>query len=120
WPDDTVAFDTSLNTVVRKVRIALGDDADCPRYIETIPRRGYRFVGGIVSQADDALRELTDADVPSDSAARQSGVPGSPPIVEASRHLPLKWSTKIALASILLLSTAVAAGVLGRHVLSFA
>ena len=73
WPADTVAFDVSLNTVVRKVRIALGDDADRPRYIETIPRRGYRFIGGIVSHADDSLRELKDDDVPSTSAAGVGG-----------------------------------------------
>jgi TolB-like protein/DNA-binding winged helix-turn-helix (wHTH) protein len=120
WPADTVAFDVSLNTVVRKVRIALGDDADHPRYIETIPRRGYRFIGKIVSQADDSLRELKDADVPSGSAASESGAPGTPPIAEAVRHSPLTWSTKIALASILVLSAAVAAGFLGRHLLSFA
>ena len=120
WPADTVAFDVSLNTVVRKVRIALGDDADHPRYIETIPRRGYRFIGGIVSQADDSLRELKDADVPSGSAASDSGVPGTPPIAEAFRHSPLTWSTKVALAAILVLSAAVAAAFLGRHVLSFA
>jgi TolB-like protein/DNA-binding winged helix-turn-helix (wHTH) protein len=120
WPADTVAFDVSLNTVVRKVRIALGDDAERPRYIETIPRRGYRFIGSVVSQADRSLRELKDADVPSGSAASESGVPGTPPIAEAFRHSPSTWSTKIALASILVLSAAVAAALLGRHVLSFA
>jgi len=120
WPADAVAFDVSLNTVVRKVRIALGDDADRPRYIETIPRRGYRFIGRIVSQADDALRELKDADVPSGSAASASGVPGASPIAKDVRHSRLTWSTTIALSWILLLAAAVAAAVLGRHVLSFA
>jgi TolB-like protein/DNA-binding winged helix-turn-helix (wHTH) protein len=119
WPADTVAFDVSLNTVVRKVRIALGDDADRPRYIETIPRRGYRFIGRIVSEADDSLRELKDADAPSGSAASASEVPGTPPIADAVRHSPWTWSTTIALASILVLAAAVA-GSLGRHVLSFA
>jgi DNA-binding winged helix-turn-helix (wHTH) protein len=45
WPADTfVDFDHSINAVVNKLREALGDLADSPRYIETIPRRGYRFV----------------------------------------------------------------------------
>src|SRR3954471_11291361 len=44
WPKGVVEFDTGLNTAVRKLRIALGDDADTPRYIETLPRKGYRFV----------------------------------------------------------------------------
>jgi TolB-like protein/DNA-binding winged helix-turn-helix (wHTH) protein/Flp pilus assembly protein TadD len=46
WPADTfVDFDDGLNTAVRKIRDALGDSAEKPRFIETIPRRGYRFVG---------------------------------------------------------------------------
>jgi TolB-like protein/DNA-binding winged helix-turn-helix (wHTH) protein/Tfp pilus assembly protein PilF len=45
WPADTfVDFDHSLNTAVKKLRDALGDDADAPIYIETIPKRGYRFI----------------------------------------------------------------------------
>jgi DNA-binding winged helix-turn-helix (wHTH) protein len=44
WPKGIVEFDASLNTAVRKLRIALNDDPEKPRYIETIPRRGYRFV----------------------------------------------------------------------------
>jgi len=44
WPKGVVEFDTGLNTAVRKLRVALGDDADTPRYIETLPRNGYRFV----------------------------------------------------------------------------
>jgi eukaryotic-like serine/threonine-protein kinase len=46
WPGDTfVDFDGSLRVAVRKLREALNDDAEDPRYIETIPRRGYRFLG---------------------------------------------------------------------------
>lgn len=45
WPTGVVDFETGLNTAVRKLRIALGDMADTPRYIETLPRRGYRFIG---------------------------------------------------------------------------
>jgi TolB-like protein/DNA-binding winged helix-turn-helix (wHTH) protein len=44
WPKGVVEFDTGLNSAVRKLRIALGDDAETPRYIETLPRKGYRFV----------------------------------------------------------------------------
>jgi DNA-binding winged helix-turn-helix (wHTH) protein len=44
WPADTfVDFDHSLNTAVNKLREALGDSAESPRFIETLPRRGYRF-----------------------------------------------------------------------------
>jgi DNA-binding winged helix-turn-helix (wHTH) protein len=45
WPLDTfVEVDRSLNTAVAKLREALGDSADNPRFVETIPRRGYRFL----------------------------------------------------------------------------
>src|SRR5882672_2440332 len=47
WPSGVVDFETSLNTAVRKLRAALGDEADTPRYIETLPRKGYRFIGTI-------------------------------------------------------------------------
>jgi TolB-like protein/DNA-binding winged helix-turn-helix (wHTH) protein/predicted Zn-dependent protease len=51
WPTGVVEFDTGLNSAMRKLRIALGDDADTPRYIETIPRKGYRFIGHIDDSA---------------------------------------------------------------------
>lgn len=54
WPKDTfVDFDHALNTAIKKIRCALADDAGVPRYVETIPRRGYRFIGQIEG-TDDA------------------------------------------------------------------
>jgi eukaryotic-like serine/threonine-protein kinase len=51
WPEDTfVDFDHSLNTAIRKLRQALNDEADKPRFIETLPKRGYRFVGPAVER----------------------------------------------------------------------
>jgi TolB-like protein/DNA-binding winged helix-turn-helix (wHTH) protein/Tfp pilus assembly protein PilF len=48
WPDDTfVVFDDGLNTAVKRLRDALGDSADAPEFVETLPRRGYRFVGAV-------------------------------------------------------------------------
>jgi cholera toxin transcriptional activator len=48
WPADTfVDYDHSLNTAVNKLREALSDSADNPRFIQTIPRRGYRFIASI-------------------------------------------------------------------------
>jgi len=49
WPADTfVDFDNSLNTSINKLREALGDSAESPRFIETVPRRGYRFIAPVV------------------------------------------------------------------------
>ena len=48
WPDGTfVDFEHSLNAAIKRLRAALGDDADNPTFIETVPRRGYRFVGSV-------------------------------------------------------------------------
>ena len=45
WPDGTyVDFEHSLNAAVKRLRAALGDDAENPRFVETLPRRGYRFI----------------------------------------------------------------------------
>jgi DNA-binding winged helix-turn-helix (wHTH) protein/Tfp pilus assembly protein PilF len=55
WPKGVVDFSMGLNSVVRRLRATLGDHAEAPRYIETIPRRGYRFIGKVnTSVATDA------------------------------------------------------------------
>jgi TolB-like protein/DNA-binding winged helix-turn-helix (wHTH) protein len=54
WPADTyVSFDEGLNTAIRKLRIAFGDSAENPRFIETIPRRGYRFIAPVIATGED-------------------------------------------------------------------
>src|SRR5262245_37625647 len=46
WPRGTfVDFEHSLNAAVKRLRAALGDDASDPKFVETLPRRGYRFIG---------------------------------------------------------------------------
>jgi TolB-like protein/Flp pilus assembly protein TadD len=58
WPSDTfVDFDHGINNAVKRLREALGDTAEIPRYIETLPRRGYRFVERIQSK-DKGLRSV--------------------------------------------------------------
>jgi DNA-binding winged helix-turn-helix (wHTH) protein len=53
WPDGTfVDFEHSLNAAVRRLRAALGDDAGRPRFVETIPRRGYRFIAAFEPPPD--------------------------------------------------------------------
>src|SRR5216684_8778398 len=50
WADQTfVDFEHGLNYSIRAIRSALGDDAETPRYIETAPRRGYRFIAAVTS-----------------------------------------------------------------------
>ena len=60
WPADTfVDFEHGLNTAVNKVREALRDSANDPRFIETLPRRGYRFIGQIDSGKANAAENAT-------------------------------------------------------------
>ena len=64
WPNDTVVeFDHSINTAIGRLRIALGDSAENPHYIETLPRRGYRWIGPVVSLETREPLELSPAGV---------------------------------------------------------
>jgi TolB-like protein/DNA-binding winged helix-turn-helix (wHTH) protein/lipoprotein NlpI len=103
WPEDTfVDFDHALNTAVKKIRAALNDDADAPRYVETVPRRGYRFIAPVTV-----------------ASATASGA--SPPAAEAeaddsSEHHRSLWLSEIFSARIgvvaLLLSVVILGAVL--------
>ena len=51
WGSETfVDFERGLNFAVRQIRVTLGDDADQPRFLETLPKRGYRFVAPVTSR----------------------------------------------------------------------
>jgi TolB-like protein len=70
WPNETVDFDCGLNKAIRKIRMALGDSADDPRFLQTLPRRGYRFIAP-VEQAGiriDSLAVLPLENLSSDPA----------------------------------------------------
>ena len=61
WPADTfVDFDTGLNSIVRKLRDTLGDSAEHPGFIETLPRRGYRFIALVTTRSAIATRSARD------------------------------------------------------------
>jgi DNA-binding winged helix-turn-helix (wHTH) protein len=66
WPSDTfVGFEHGLNAAVGRLREALGDSAEAPRFIETLPRRGYRFVGTIAGNgAGSASADRRQAEEP--------------------------------------------------------
>ena len=79
WPNTYVAFDHSLNTAVNKLRSVLGDPAQSPRFIETRPRLGYRFVAP-VERLNDHRSAITAR------AANGSGErPGNPLEPQTSR-----------------------------------
>ncbi len=63
WPEDTfVDFEHSLNAAMMKLRDTLGDVADSPIYIETVPRRGYRFIAPVTQREEDQAAAKSAAD----------------------------------------------------------
>jgi len=80
WPADTfVDFEHGLNTAVNKVREALRDSANNPRFVETLPRRGYRFIGPVDSRNSNASPESTvETGQPPSLPADQNELPTAP------------------------------------------
>jgi DNA-binding winged helix-turn-helix (wHTH) protein/Flp pilus assembly protein TadD len=96
WGSDTfVDFDQSVNFCVRQIRTALHDDASTPCYLETVPRRGYRFIAPVHHTAEDA------------------GMPARPPAGAVPAVRLQRMS--IAAAAVLALAVAVAAIAAFRH-----
>ena len=95
WPEDTfVDFDLSLNSAVKKLRQALSDDSENPRFIETLYRRGYRFIGPLNVTAPPSAPPLGPAEA----------IPASPvsekpsPSVPARNIRVLPWAIGAVLA----------------------
>lgn len=86
WPADTfVDFENGLNAAIKKLRQTLGDSTEAPRYIETVPRIGYRFVAAVKtagSEAQDGSPEISRATV----------LVPTPPRAEATDDLPDRQS----------------------------
>jgi TolB-like protein/DNA-binding winged helix-turn-helix (wHTH) protein/cytochrome c-type biogenesis protein CcmH/NrfG len=107
WPKGVVDYETGLNTVVRKLRIALGDDAGEPRYIETIPRRGYRFVGRLETPAVPAepTPPAEEDAPPVPPAPPEPAAPPPAPAPPARLRRTWAWLLAIAVLAGLLLGT---------------
>ena len=71
WPDTFVDIDHNLNTAINKIREVLGDSAESPRFFETLPRRGYRFIAPVENSADAHLPTPRDT---STHVARRNGI----------------------------------------------
>ncbi len=109
WPADTfVDFDDGLNTAVRKIRDALGDSAEKHRYIETIPRRGYRFMGCLSDLRPAVLSSPAEEsnDGPVQEFSRSD--PSAPGVLPApAQLLSIRWRMLLtAAAALALFSTA--------------
>ena len=95
WPEGTfVDFDISLNSAVKKLRQALSDDSENPRFIETLYRRGYRYIGPVNGTSPPPAPTLGSAKaVPTPPASE-----GSSPSVPARDFRVLAWATLAVLA----------------------
>jgi TolB-like protein/DNA-binding winged helix-turn-helix (wHTH) protein/Flp pilus assembly protein TadD len=79
WTAETFGeFDVGLNSAVRRLREALDDSAENPRFVETLPRRGYRFIGSVNPPAADQPREseTTETAAPSRAGVRAAWIAG--------------------------------------------
>jgi DNA-binding winged helix-turn-helix (wHTH) protein/Tol biopolymer transport system component len=86
WPAGTfVDFEQSLNFCIRQIRAALRDDANAPRYVETLPRRGYRWVAGPVqSETSGAVVREWPRPIATDASGAQPAVDASSGAVTAA------------------------------------
>ena len=60
--DEFVEFEHAVNTAMRKIRVALGDDLERPRFIETLPRKGYRFIAAVETSAATGSQDHAEKD----------------------------------------------------------
>jgi DNA-binding winged helix-turn-helix (wHTH) protein len=76
WPDTFVDVDHNLNTAINKIREALNDSVDTPRFVETLPRRVYRFVATLDNANPSSKRLQTSIPIPPLKASRVSSESG--------------------------------------------
>jgi TolB-like protein/DNA-binding winged helix-turn-helix (wHTH) protein/Flp pilus assembly protein TadD len=109
WSADTfVDFDDGLNTAVRKIREALGDAAEKPRYVETIPRHGYRFLGQLIESATAALPSPVPVEEPKGREPEKTSV-ATPRAGAANQKNVLskrRWAVLAGLAALAVVSVA--------------
>lgn len=113
WPADTyVDFDHGLNSAVSRIREALDDSSDTPRYVETIPRRGYRFIASVTNVHPARLAGLA-AD--SEIGAEKTAISGtSAPFATTKKGListrPMVWFVGVVVIAALAASFALYRG----------
>jgi eukaryotic-like serine/threonine-protein kinase len=112
WPADTfVDFEHSLAAAVNKIREALGDAADNPRFIETLPKRGYRFIGKIKPNPPVEIKVTEQLHSQGGSESRPVLEPvapvATPPLTATTAHIRLNWLSLTASALVLILFAAV-------------
>ncbi|MFY9725753.1 MAG: winged helix-turn-helix domain-containing protein [Bryobacteraceae bacterium] len=101
WPDDTVVdFDRGLNRAVNRIRDALGDSAENPRFVETLPRRGYRFIAPVQELAVMDAMPVTNSHTEGVTQESPAGPTSSTRALAGKRTL-LAAAAAMALAAVL-------------------
>src|SRR5215469_9731116 len=91
WPDESFGdFDQAVNIAIAKLRSALGDSAENPRFIETLPKRGYRFIADVSVVDTEAPAKRTESSAGDLPAGPEPQVQGSGFV--AAKRLP--WATR--------------------------
>src|SRR5438552_8464510 len=94
WPADTfVDFEHSLNAAIKRLRAALGDSAESPRFVETLARRGYRFIAPLIQPVETQ---------PVDDAPQ--------PAAQSSKPAPRPWSVLLVAGFLLIVAVALGVG----------
>ena len=129
WPDEAfLDFDNGLNTAVRKLRIALGEEPGSATYIETVPRRGYRFLAPVqaIHGAPAAMATAVESthNLPPAPAAGSLAVAGtiqsSPQALPVASRLPRRWTSWMLVATLIVIAVGFAEWFFfSRPVLSF-
>ena len=89
WPSDTfVDFDHSLNTAVNKVREALGDSASSPQFVETLAKRGYRFIAPLQGPVENELAREISTEAGSSREPRDPREGPEPPRTSRESQFP--------------------------------
>src|ERR1700692_454676 len=98
WQSDTfVDFDNGLNTSINKLREALGDSADNPRFIETLPRHGYRFIAAVTKVNGTTRETVTAGSTPRRPSGRKIVVMAAIAVLAAGIAGGLLWRSREAL-----------------------
>jgi DNA-binding winged helix-turn-helix (wHTH) protein/TolB-like protein len=101
WPEGTfVDFDGSLNVILKKLRAAIDDDSDNPRFVETVPRRGYRFIAPVSIGQHEAVWKATK------SEAEFASSPALSAASSDAGQKPRSWLLLVVAALALLLASA--------------
>jgi DNA-binding winged helix-turn-helix (wHTH) protein len=96
WPSDTfVDFDHGLNNAVNRLREALGDSADAPCFVQTLPRRGYRFIGTLNGALLVKAGTLSKAQTEDGKLGQDSGEPDRTQIPKRRKYRPLLWTLPV-------------------------